>query len=179
MIAAAALLGYLLLGPEHDAVARVATDRARALGAPLDGAAAGRLAGAVVRAAGRHGLPPALILAVVEVESGYAPGAVSHAACVGLMQLAPATARQVAGWLGLRGYALARAQDSIALGTAYLTWLIRRYGRVDHGLTAYNVGMGTFEHHRTVNRYARDVLAHYSALKNQLTFARTYPTFIL
>lgn len=137
------------------------------LAATLGGVAAARGAGArgpaIVAAAraaeARHGLPAVVTLAVVEVESRYQPGAVSSAGCLGLMQLAPATAAWVARGLGVRGYRLDAVEGSVRLGAAYLTLLVARYGSLAAGLTAYNVGPGAFERSGLrVNAYARRVL---------------------
>jgi hypothetical protein len=46
----------------------------------------------VQKAASLQGIPAALIHAVIRVESGYDPGAISSAGAIGLMQLMPATA---------------------------------------------------------------------------------------
>ena len=43
--------------------------------------------------AGQYGVPPALVRAVIQVESGWGPGVVSSKGAMGLMQLMPATAR--------------------------------------------------------------------------------------
>jgi len=98
---------------------------------------------ALVRAAGREGLAPELVLAVIEVESGGDPFAVSSAGALGLMQLLPPTGRAVARDLGLAWRGPATLFDpvvNVELGTAYLGRLVRRFGDVDRALAAYNWG---------------------------------------
>jgi len=101
------------------------------------------VADALVRAARREGLAPELVLAVIEVESGGDPFAVSSAGALGLMQLLPPTGRAVARDLGLPWRGPATLFDpvvNVELGTAYLGRLARRFDDVDRALAAYNWG---------------------------------------
>lgn len=101
------------------------------------------VARAVVGEARRYDLDPALVLAVIQVESGGYSLAVSQVGAVGLMQLLPTTAEELAGKLNLDW----RGPDSlfdpvlnIQLGTAYIRQLADRYGDVTTALAAYNWG---------------------------------------
>jgi hypothetical protein len=83
----------------------------------------------------RHGVPTALVYALIEVESAYRPTARSPKGAMGLMQLMPATAKQ---------YALTDPFDPMAnieAGTRHLRSLLDRYD-VDSALAAYNAGEG-------------------------------------
>ena len=70
-----------------------------------------------------HGLDEAWVLGVARQESRFIADARSSAGAMGLMQLMPATARWVAGKLGLQGFKQAIVTDldiNISLGTYYL-----------------------------------------------------------
>jgi soluble lytic murein transglycosylase len=91
----------------------------------------------------RHGLDPALVAAVINVESGWAPDVRSHAGAVGLMQLLPATAAFIAEQPDRPSPPVDRLTEpevSIAYGTWYLRYLVDRHGAVPLALAAYNGG---------------------------------------
>lgn len=88
----------------------------------------------ITTAAREHQLDPALIKAVIHAESAFNPRALSPKGARGLMQLMPGTARD----MGV-GNAFV-PESNIRGGTAYLARLMKRYGRVEHALAAYNAG---------------------------------------
>lgn len=78
---------------------------------------------------------PALVLAVIGVESSGRPGAVSSAGAQGLMQLMPDTAKR----FGVADSTV--AGDNIKGGVAYLDWLMKKFkGDPVMVLAAYNAG---------------------------------------
>jgi soluble lytic murein transglycosylase-like protein len=90
----------------------------------------------LVRAAARaHDVPEALLRALIEVESGFNPRAVSPKGAVGLTQLMPRTARAL-------GVADPRDPGAnIHGGARYLKDLLARHGNdVALALAAYNAG---------------------------------------
>lgn len=99
--------------------------------------------------AGATGLDEAWIYAILRQESAFDPKAVSHAGATGLMQLMPATARQVALSLGLPRPSRNDLYDpelNIALGSTYLLDMRRRYlGNPVLATAAYNAGPGNVD----------------------------------
>ena len=74
----------------------------------------------------RHGVDWALIAAVIQVESGFSPAAVSKKGAVGLMQIMPDTAAWVSARLGesVAQEDLVDPKVNIHLGTYYLRYLL-------------------------------------------------------
>jgi hypothetical protein len=88
---------------------------------------------------------PALVLAVISVESAGKPQAVSHAGAQGLMQLMPATAAR----FGVTD-SMNTAQN-IKGGTTYLDWLLNEFkGDPVLALAGYNAGEGAVAKHQGV-----------------------------
>ena len=98
----------------------------------------------IIREARRRKIDPYLVAGLIRQESMFLPGAVSPTGAVGLMQLMPATARQLARQAGLGNITTARLKDpeiNIKLGTMYLAAMLERYGgNVTEALVAYNAG---------------------------------------
>ena len=103
----------------------------------------------ILAAAREHRIDPALISAVIRVESNYAARAISRKGARGLMQLMPATAHR----LGVRRSFDPR--ENIRGGTAYLAELASRFGEtsVELILAAYNAGEHAVDEYRGVPPY--------------------------
>ncbi len=90
------------------------------------------------------GLDPYLVAGVVRQESAFDPRAVSPADAVGLMQVLPATGRQLARSAGPRRFnrqSLTTPEVNVHLGALFLAELMERYGGdVPLALSAYNAG---------------------------------------
>jgi soluble lytic murein transglycosylase-like protein len=120
------------------------------------------LAAIVDEQSAQHGVPPALVRAVIHQESGEDPSAISEAGAMGLMQLMPGTAD---------AYGVSDPFDpeqNIAGGTALLADLLKQYhGNVKLALAAYNAGSGAVAKYGGIPPYAetqayvRDVTALY------------------
>jgi soluble lytic murein transglycosylase-like protein len=119
-----------------------------------------RLATAITTASVESGVPEDLLIATVEVESGYTVSAKSHMACVGLLQLHPITAKAVATSLGMGYYDSGRIEHNIRIGARYLADLHKRFGKWTHALTAYNKGPTRFvAQKKEVSGYAHKVVS--------------------
>ncbi|TNF64490.1 MAG: lytic transglycosylase domain-containing protein [Rhodobacteraceae bacterium] len=119
---------------------------------------------------------PALVLAVISVESSGRTDAVSHAGASGLMQLMPATAER----FGVTD--TTQAAQNIQGGVKYLDWLMTHFQRDPIlVLAGYNAGEGAVRDHQGVPPYAetRDyvpkVLAAFQVAKG---LCRTPPELI-
>ncbi|EGV18644.1 transglycosylase SLT domain-containing protein [Thiocapsa marina] len=91
----------------------------------------------------QRSVEPDWILAVIRQESVFAGTLASHAGAVGLMQLLPTTAREVAQTLDLdppSRWDLLDPSVNIALGSAYLTRMRDRFGHAALATAAYNAG---------------------------------------
>ena len=108
----------------------------------------------VERQARRFQLDPLLVLAVIQVESGFDPTAVSAQGAMGLMQLQGPTARDIATDLGLPwsgDHLLFEPELNVLLGCAYLRRLLDRFGDQDAALAAYCAGPTLVESRRDAN----------------------------
>ncbi|MBS0434775.1 MAG: lytic transglycosylase domain-containing protein [Proteobacteria bacterium] len=95
------------------------------------------LSGEIRAAAQRHALPESLLAAVIAVESGFNPKAVSPKGAKGLMQLMPETARR----FGVKD--VFAVQENLNGGAAYLRWLLTQFDNdLQLALAAYNAGEG-------------------------------------
>lgn len=100
----------------------------------------------IAASATRHRVSPYLIAAVIEAESDWDPGAQSAAGAVGLMQVMPSTAVELAerGVVDADRYPPARLEEpavNLEYGSAYLRYLVERYHETETALAAYNAGL--------------------------------------
>ncbi|RHW22515.1 lytic transglycosylase domain-containing protein [Pseudomonas jilinensis] len=95
------------------------------------------LAELVRQTAAEHDLPEGLLHAVIQTESGYNPLALSPKGAAGLMQLMPATARE------LEVEDVWDPGQNLAGGARYLKQMMELFeGDLELGLAAYNAGPG-------------------------------------
>lgn len=92
-------------------------------------------AGMVAAAASEHKLDPALLHAIIHVESRHNPAAVSSKGAIGLMQLLPETARR----MGIEN--ASTPERNISAGARYMRFLLDTFGKdIELALAAYNAG---------------------------------------
>jgi len=97
----------------------------------------------------QNGVRTDLVRAVIQVESGFNPGARSPKGAMGLMQLMPATAQQ----FGVRNPF--NPNENVKAGVAYLRQLLDRYDDNEElALAAYNAGpLAVDRHGETIPPY--------------------------
>lgn len=115
-------------------------------------------------ACNRHGVDPALVHAIVKVESDFNPYALSRKGAMGLMQLMPQTA------VNMNVGNSFNPHENIDGGVKYLRYLIDRYeGNLSLALAAYNSGetavkkWGTIPPYRETQNYVQRILRIYGS----------------
>ncbi|VVE42947.1 peptidoglycan N-acetylmuramoylhydrolase [Pandoraea communis] len=121
----------------------------------------------VRRAAEVASVDAALLHAIIDVESGYDPQALSGRGAIGLMQVLPGTGAR----FGVRR--LEDPAENVRAGAAYIRWLLSRFdGDLSLVLAAYNAGEGAvLRYGRQIppfpetQNYVRKVMTGYSRLR--------------
>ena len=145
----------------------------RARSFKADGIAPTRYDGIIREAATLYQIPEALIRAVIRVESGFNPRALSHANAHGLMQLIPATAER------MMVTDIYDPRQNIFGGTRYLRVLANLFnGNLQLTLAGYNAGesavikYGGIPPYEETRHYVTKVLHHYEAYRRAMDGAR-------
>ena len=92
-----------------------------------------------------------LIFAVIKAESNFDPNTVSEKGAIGLMQLMPDTAKEIAVKNGIDldeanvEMELSNINKNINIGSKYLSILLQKYNNIELALAAYNAGIGTVD----------------------------------
>lgn len=98
----------------------------------------------IQRYATANNIQPTWAFAIMRQESAFAPDAASPSGALGLMQLMPVTAREVANKIGRRyssNMDLLQPELNIALGTNYLSTVAQKFGgNLVLATAAYNAG---------------------------------------
>lgn len=82
----------------------------------------------------------AVIFSVINIESHFNKDVVSPKGAVGLMQVMPSTASDMADEVNLKTYDLKNPEENILLGTSYISYLCERFENLETALASYNAG---------------------------------------
>ena len=122
----------------------------------------------ILRAANRHEVDPALVKAIIMVESRYDPHAISKQGAKGLMQLMPRTARS----LGVEDSF--NPEHNVNGGVKYLKQLLDEFDdNLKFALAAYNAGSSRVRRYRGIppikatQYYVNRVFQYYQYYKNE------------
>jgi soluble lytic murein transglycosylase-like protein len=154
----------------------------KATGAAIAGPVYYQLVDLVYNNSKTFGYDPLLVLAVIQVESVFKPDArgrfknLKLSGALGLMQVKPETAREIAANLGITiktDADLFKPDINLAIGVAYLTKLISAFKSFKLGLLAYNQGPGVIRESLQANSplsidYYQRVLNKYYLLKKSV-----------
>ena len=132
-------------------------------------------------------IDPLLTYAIIKAESNFKQNVESKSGAIGLMQLMPDTAKEIAENLGeeLTIEELYDAEKNIMIGTKYYSTLIKKYdGHIELALAAYNAGIGNVDNwindgilkedgsnvedipYKETNMYVRKILRDYEIYQN-------------
>ena len=94
-----------------------------------------------------HQVEKELIYAMIKVESNFKQDAVSNKGALGLMQILESTAYDVANQLEMQitKEEIMNPKINIYLGTKYVSNLIKKYGKLELAVAAYNAGIGNVD----------------------------------
>jgi soluble lytic murein transglycosylase-like protein len=107
---------------------------------------------------------PSLIRSVMKQESGFNPNAKSHAGAEGLMQLMPATAKEVGVFNSFNPY------QNLRGGATYLAQMLHKFdGNLSKALAAYNAGPKAVEKYNGIPPYTETQNYVQSIMKDYLS----------
>lgn len=116
----------------------------------------------IIATAKKYGVDPELALALAKQESGYRQNAKSKAGAIGVMQLMPATAKEL-------GVDPNNVDQNIDGGIRYLAQMIKlNNGNIPLALASYNAGYGSVSKYKGIppyeetQKYVKNIMSNYT-----------------
>lgn len=144
--------------------------------ARMDGGRLAEFARSVLEESEKNSLDPILVLAIIQVESGFDHKAVSPRGAQGLMQVKPIVVKALIDEGRIHPWQHRNLKDplvNLQVGASYLAHLYEMFGDLKVALTAYNWGPTRIRAKIRTNQklplaYATKVLSVHRALEQQL-----------
>lgn len=132
-----------------------------------------KIAKAIIREANRYQMDPLFLAAVIRHESQFNPQAIGGVGEIGLMQLRPSTAEDIAKKLGVKNWDLANPVTNIEFGAFYFSKLRGKFDRhAQLYVAAYNMGAANVrklvDQDKKPKVYAAKVMEHYTSYLKRL-----------
>jgi soluble lytic murein transglycosylase-like protein len=174
-------MGMKELLTQLNAKEKIGTALKSVLGSSISSSTYYQLVDLVYNNSKTYGYDPFLVLAVMQVESVFKPLALGRyrnfelSGALGIMQLMPETAREIARDLGITlatDKDLFKPEINMVIGVAYLTKLISSFKSFKLGVLAYNQGPGVIKEYLTgnqplsINYYTRVLKSYYNLKKS-------------
>ena len=131
-----------------------------------------RISQHILKQSKKYGYDPLFLTALIITESSFNHRAKSKVGALGLMQIRPRTGKALASetnmrWRGKR--TLYHPENNVALGSYYLSKLIKRFGNLTTALEAYNHGPTRTARYlrkgKKTKKYSRKVFAVYNKIR--------------
>lgn len=114
----------------------------------------------IIESANNYKLDPALVASIINVESSFEKDKVSPVGAIGLMQLMPATAIEIANKKGITDFKISDLYDvktNIDFGCYYLRYLLDIYNNnLPNVLASYNAGLNKVKTWLLNSNYSND-----------------------
>lgn len=170
----ASALGYSLLLPDTSKTVSKLVHEITRKGLPKAyKSQSGRIAKAIIKEANRYQMDPLFLAAVIRQESRFNPKAKGGVGEIGLMQLRPCTAGDIAKKLGVEKWDLTDPVTNIKFGAFYFNKLRGKFDKhAQLYVSAYNMGAGNvrklLDQDKKPKEYASKVMEHYTRYLDRL-----------
>ncbi len=137
-----------------------------------------RLVDIIMKESRDYGLDPLLVMALIEIESSYYNWSKSRNGAIGLMQVLPNTAAQIAKDLSIEYEGERTLYDpyvNIKMGIYYLAFLEEKFSNTGYAVAAYNNGPTRVQikinyGHAVPEKYKNKVYAKYRDMQEKAYF---------